>query len=63
MRGDALTAESITDEQIRELEESLLAANGETYEVCLTAIRAPIGSLRRMQARARCAELLNARRP
>lgn len=59
---EALTADSITDDQIRELEASLLATNGETYEVCFIALRAPLGSLRRMQARARCAELINARR-
>jgi hypothetical protein len=56
-----LTADTITDEQIQELEASLLATNGETYEICLVALRAPLGSLRRVQARARCAELLNAR--
>jgi hypothetical protein len=56
-----LTADSITDDQIRDLETELLAANGETYEVCSVALKAPLGSLRRAQARARCAELINVR--
>lgn len=54
-----LTADTITDEQIQELHDDLTATNGETYEVCITALRAPMGSLRRAQARARCAELIN----
>ena len=61
-----LTADSITDDQIRELRARL---GSETYAgasndaaACDVAIAAPVGSLRRVQARARCAEILNARR-
>ena len=61
----ALTADTITDDQIRELRARL---GSETYAGastdatdCDVAHAAPIGSLRRVQARARCAEILNAR--
>ena len=60
-----LTADNITDDQIRELRAHL---GSETYAessndaaACEVAIAAPVGSLRRVQARARCAEILNAR--
>lgn len=60
-----LTADSITDEQIHALRAHL---GSETYggasddaTACHVALAAPIGSLRRVQARARCAEILNAR--
>jgi hypothetical protein len=59
-----LTAGTITDEQIRVLRERL---GSETYAGasddaadCHVALAAPIGSLRRAQARARCAEIWNA---
>jgi hypothetical protein len=54
----SVTADSITDEQIRALSAQLgtdIAAD------CDTALAAPLGSLRRVQARARLAEILNTR--
>lgn len=60
-----LTADTITDEQIHALRKRL---GSETYAGasndacdCEVALAAPIGSLRRIQARARCAEILNER--
>lgn len=60
-----LTADTITDEQIQTLRAQL---GSETYAgasddavQCHVAVAAPLGSLRRITARARCAEILNAR--
>lgn len=60
-----LTPDSITDDQIRALRARL---GSETYAgasddavACEVAIAAPLGSLRRIEARARCAELLSDR--
>lgn len=58
-----VTAETITDEQIRELR-SETARHDPDHEATTTydaALMAPMGSLRRAQARARCAEILMAR--
>lgn len=59
-----LTASTITDEQIRALRRHL---GSETYggssadaADCEVALCAPMESLRRARARARCAEILNA---
>lgn len=61
----ALTADTITDAEIHALRARL---GSETYTGatddaadCHVAIAAPVGSLRRVQARARCAEILNAK--
>lgn len=58
-----LTPDSITDDQIRALRARL---GSETYGgsdddavACEVAIAAPVGSLRRVEARARCAEILS----
>ena len=60
-----LTADTITDDQIRALRARLgsetYAGSSDDAADCEIAIAAPIGSLRRVQARARCAEILNAR--
>jgi hypothetical protein len=63
-----LTADTITDEQIRELRRSVAATSADLDHdanhpvvICNVALAAPVGSLRRVQARARCAEILNAR--
>ena len=60
-----LTADSITDDQIRTLRARLgsetYAGSSNDAADCEVAIAAPFGSLRRVQARARCAEILNAR--
>ena len=60
-----LTADTITDEQIRTLRAHLgsetYAGSSNDAADCEVAIAAPFGSLRRVQARARCAEILNAR--
>ena len=60
-----LTADSITDDQIRTLRARLgsetYAGSSNDAADCEVAIAAPVGSLRRVQARARCAEILNAR--
>lgn len=57
------TADTITDDQLRTLRARL---GSETYAgasddalACEIARAAPLGSLRRVTARARCAELLN----
>jgi hypothetical protein len=64
-----LTGETLTDAQIQELQ-AWAQDTGITGEFvtaqeirlcCLSALTAPMGSLRRANARARCAELLNAR--
>ena len=59
------TSDNLCDEQIRELRAQL---GSETYAGasddaadCEVAIAAPVGSLRRAQARARIAAILNAR--
>lgn len=59
-----LTADTITDDQIRALRarlgsETYAGASNDATD-CEVAIAAPLGSLRRVQARARCAEILNA---
>ena len=60
-----LTADNITDEQIRALRARLgsetYAGSSHDAADCEVAIAAPAGSLRRVQARARCAEILNTR--
>ncbi len=60
-----LTADTITDDQIRALRAQLgsetYAGSSNDAADCEVAIAAPVGSLRRVQARARCAEILNAR--
>lgn len=59
-----LTGDTITDDQIRALRARLgsetYAGSSNDATDCDVAIAAPIGSLRRAQARARCAEILNA---
>ena len=59
------TADNITDEQIRALRGRLgsetYAGSSNDAAACEVAIAAPVGSLRRVQARARCAEILNVR--
>lgn len=54
----SVTADSITDDQIRALSARLGA---DVVADCDAALAAPLGSLRRVQARARLAEILNAR--
>ncbi len=60
-----LTADSITDNQIRALRAQLgsetYAGSSDDAADCEVAIAAPLGSLRRVKARARCAEILNER--
>ena len=60
-----LTADTINDDQIRELRVRLgsetYAGSSDDAADCEVAIAAPVGSLRRVQARARCAAILNAR--
>lgn len=60
-----VTTDTITDEQIRALRARLGAEThaGSSNDAadCDVALAAPIGSLRRVQARARCAEIFNAR--
>jgi len=52
-----VTASSITDEQIESLFASLPPGH-DLVPATLDAVHAPVGSLRRIQARARCAEAL-----
>ena len=54
-----LTADSITDEQIRAMHDGKQPVSAELHELCRVALYAPIGSLRRLQARAHCADMLN----
>jgi hypothetical protein len=56
-----ITADTITDAQILALRDRCGAEAGFSGAVadCDVALAAPIGSLRRIQARARCAEILN----
>ena len=67
-----LTADTITDEQIRELKERAVAVrDDETYDICNRALRPLDRDAARVygdryvvnarKARARCAEILNAR--
>lgn len=64
-----LTGESLTDEQIHDLmawarDTGITGEFVTAQEIglcCKSALEAPMGSLRRSNARARCAELLNAR--
>lgn len=60
-----LTSDTITDEQIRALRAALgsetYAGSDDDAADCDAALAAPIGSLRRTMARARCVEILNAR--
>lgn len=63
-RAEPLTADSVTDDQIRDLHEALQEEGGLTddlHEACRVALYAALGSLRRVEARGRCAEILNAR--
>lgn len=57
-----ITGESITDQQIREL---LWSADPiterETRAICSSALNSQCHESRRIEARARCAEILNAR--
>lgn len=59
-----VTADTITDTQIRALRARLgtetYAGSSNDAADCDVALAAPIGSLRRVQARARCAEIFNA---
>ena len=60
-----LTADTITDEQIRALRDSVVP-HSEVYELCQNALykRQPMDDLRpdaRRADRGRCAEILNAR--
>lgn len=64
-----LTGETVTDAQIHELmlwarDTGITGEQVTAQEIllcCKSALEAPMGSLRRSNARARCAELLNAR--
>jgi len=59
-----ITASTITDEQIAAVCESLDMTRDEDvalYDLGTTATHAPLGSLRRANARAHFAEILNAR--
>jgi hypothetical protein len=59
-----LTADTITDEQIRALHDAQPGgASEDLHETCRIALYVTRDYSRRMQARARCAELLNARSP
>ncbi len=55
-----LTADNITDEQITQLFESLPPGHADVV-ACIDAVYAPRSDPRRQRARARCAEILNAR--
>ena len=60
-----ITADSITDAEIRALmthasKTAGIGASDRVFDDCAVALAAPLGSLRRVQARARCAEFLNA---
>jgi hypothetical protein len=60
-----ITADNITDEEIKRLmrhasKTAGVGASDRVFSDCNTALSAPVGSLRRVQARARCAEFLNA---
>ena len=57
-----LTADSIIDEQIHTLHDGSQPVTDDLHELCRIALYAPIGSLRRVQARGTCADILNARR-
>lgn len=63
MNPPPLTGTTITDRQIRELRAWLgsetYAGSDDDAVACEVAFAAPLGSLRRAQARARCAEILN----
>lgn len=54
-----VTADTITDEQIRSMHDGAQPVSDELHEDCRIALYAPFGSLRRVQARARCADILN----
>ncbi len=59
-----LTEYNITDEQIREFHDALSHESdkdGVIHEVCRVALYAPLGSLRRLEARGTVAELINER--
>ena len=56
-----LTADTITDEQIRTLHDGSQPVTDDLHELCRVALYAPIGSLRRVQARGTCADIFNAR--
>lgn len=54
-----LTANTITDDQIRALHDGSQPVSDALHELCRTALYAPLGSLRRAQARGHCADLVN----
>jgi hypothetical protein len=54
-----VTADTITDDQIRSMHDGAQPVSDDLHEVCRIALYAPIGSLRRVQARAKCADILN----
>ena len=59
-----LTADTITDDQIRELRRVAALEDPDddaTPTYCNTALMAPLGSLRRATARGYCADILNDR--
>lgn len=68
MSNEIVTAATITDEQIRELMDHAgktpnIGASNLVFAICETALEpVSIGSERREKARARCAEILEARR-
>jgi hypothetical protein len=54
-----LTADTITDEQIRALHDGEKPVSDALHELCRVALNAAVGSLRRAQARGQLADLLN----
>jgi len=59
-----ITADNITDEEIKRVMRHAskfagIGASDRLFHDCNVALSAPIGSLRRVEARARCAECLN----
>ena len=59
MTGDTITADTITDDQIRSLHDGGQPISDELHELCRTALYAAVGSLRRAQARGLLADFLN----
>lgn len=53
------TADTITDEQIRTMHDGSQPVTDGLHELCRVALYAPVGSLRRVQARGFCADMLN----
>ena len=56
---DTITADTITDDQIRSLHDGGQPISEELHELCRTALYAAVGSLRRAQARGLLADFLN----